>query len=209
LIDGLKGLTWKDILYGVLVPVLVALIIIAFPLGEKTLSSIYPPLVGIFVFGFQEAIMIVAVPMLFGLLWNKWAGGAAGFLLGSIYALWYAIYGVKTLHWTNDISLLGYLISGALIGYVSGALNKNSKFFSRMVFAGVTAGVVGGLFLFLTESLSPFKMLTGPLGLFIAITPRIVFGIVIPVFAKIFHRYGSSPQLHSLIGSKPDTNGAK
>ncbi len=192
----MKDLTWKDILYGVLVPVVVALIIIAFPLGEKTLTSIYPPLVGIFVFGFQEAIMIVAVPMLFGLLWNKWAGGASGFLLGSIYALWYAIYGIRTVHWTSDISLLGYLISGALIGYISGSLNKRSQIFSRMLFAGVTAGVVGGLFLFLTESFSPFKMVTGPFGLFITITPRIVFGIIIPVFAKLFHRYGATPQLH-------------
>lgn len=191
---GLRDLTLKDILYGIIVPVIVGLIIIAFPLGEQTLGQINFALVGIFVFGLQEQIMVVIMPMMFGLLWNKWAGGASGFLLGSIYALWYAIYGIRSgSRWTSDVSLLGYLLSGMLIGYMAGALNQRSHVLSRMFFSGVTAGIVGGLFLFLTEQLSSFHLVTGAYGLFITVTPRITFGIIIPLFAKLFMRYGVTP----------------
>jgi len=86
----------KDILYGAVVPLIVGFIIIAFPLSQPLLRQINPALIGILVFGLEEQILIVAVPMLFGLLWNQWAGGASGFLLGSNYALWYAIYGGRT-----------------------------------------------------------------------------------------------------------------
>jgi hypothetical protein len=207
--EGLKGLTRKDILYGAIVPVIVALVIIAFPLSEKALTSIYPPFVGILVFGTQEAIMVVIVPMLIGLLWNKWAGGSVGFLMGSIYALWYAIYGVKTAGWTHDIGLLGYLLSGALIGYISGALNKKSKSLRRMVFAGVTAGVLGGLFLFFTEQFSVFQMMSNAFGFFVIMVPRIIFGFVVPLFAKLFHRYSATPQFHFSGSNEPPTNSAE
>jgi hypothetical protein len=192
---GLRDLTLKDILFGIVIPVIVCLVIIWFPLNERTLAGINPAFQGIFVFGVQEVIMIVAVPMMLGLMWNKWAGGASGFLLGSIYALWYAIYGIRAgSRWTGDISLLGYLLSGMLIGYMAGALNQRSHAFSRLLFSGLTAGIVGGLFLFLTEQLSPLHMVTGAYGFFITITPRIVFGIIIPVFAKLFIRYGVTPK---------------
>jgi hypothetical protein len=191
---GLRDIKLKDILYGILVPVVIGLIIIAFPLGERVLGQINFALVGIFVFGLEEQIMIVIVPMMFGLLWDRWAGGASGFLLGSIYALWYAIYGIRSgSRWTSDISLLGYLLSGMLIGYITGALNQRSHVFSRLLFSGITAGIVGGLFLFLTEQLSPLHMVTGAYGLFITVTPRITFGIIIPLFAKLFIRYGVTP----------------
>ncbi len=200
-----RQLTAKDILYGLIIPVIVALIIIAFPLGEKAISSIEPILVGIFVFGVQEAIMTVAVPMLFGLLWNKWAGGAAGFLTGSIYALWYGLYGSGTAHWVNDISLLGYLVSAMLLGYVVGALNKKSKMPSRMIFAGVVSGLSAGLFLFLTFELSPFHMLTGAYGLLVAVLPRVIFGAVIPLIGLLFHRYKVADRLHAELGSTVST----
>src|SRR4030065_2219789 len=146
----------KDILYGAIVPLIVGLIIIAFPLSQPLVMQINPALIGILVFGLEEQILIVAVPMLFGLLWNRWAGGASGFLLGSIYALWYAIYGARTPGWSSDISLLGYCGSGMLIGYIAGALNKHSYTFSRMLFSGVVAGVFGALFLWVPLQLSNF-----------------------------------------------------
>jgi hypothetical protein len=63
----------KDILYGAVVPLIVGFIIIAFPLSQPLLRQINPALIGILVFGLEEQILIVAVPMLFGLLWNQWA----------------------------------------------------------------------------------------------------------------------------------------
>ena len=38
----------------------------------------------ILVNGFAQMI-ILGIPLVLGLLWNKWAGGAAGFVMGGIY----------------------------------------------------------------------------------------------------------------------------
>ena len=94
---GLRDLKLKDIIFGVVLPIIVVLVIIWFPLNERRLLSLGfgGALQGIFVFGVQEVIMIVAIPMIVGLMWNKWAGGATGFLLGSIYALWYGLFGCR------------------------------------------------------------------------------------------------------------------
>jgi len=184
----------KDILYGAVVPFIVGLIIIAFPLSQPLLRQINPALIGILVFGLEEQILIVAVPMILGLLWNQWAGGASGFLLGSIYALWYAIYGGRTPGWSSDISLLGYCVSGMLIGYIAGALNKRSSAFSRLLFSGIVAGIAGALFLWIPLQLSNFHTVTGSFGFFITIVPRITFGIIIPIFAKIFIWFGITPK---------------
>ncbi len=186
---GLKDLTLRDILFGIIIPVIVCLVIIWFPLNEQTLGNINAAFQGIFVFGVQEVIIIVAVPMLLGLLWNKWAGGAGGFLLGSIYALWYGLYGAMSPSWVHNISLLGYLVSAMLIGYMSGALNQKSTNLSRLLFSGLTSGLVGGLFLFFTEQQANQVMVYGWYGFFVTMTPRLVFGIVVPLVAKAVLRH--------------------
>ncbi len=191
---GIGELTIRDIVYGLVMPIIVGLLIVAFALSEPFLAQINPTLIGIFVFGVQEVIMTVGVAMLLGLVWNKWAGGASGFLLGSIYALWYSISGVFSPGWTRDISLLGYVISAMLIGYIAGALNKGSSSFPRMLFSGLVSGIAGALFLWLTFQLSPLALVTGGFGFFVTITPRITFGILMPVFAKIFMRFGYDPK---------------
>ncbi len=49
------------------------------------------PLPDILTHGF--ALMTVfAIPVLIGLIWNKWAGGAAGFIMGGLYYVAYAGY---------------------------------------------------------------------------------------------------------------------
>ena len=30
-------------------------------------------------------MIVLGIPLVLGLLWNKWAGGAAGFIMGGIY----------------------------------------------------------------------------------------------------------------------------
>jgi hypothetical protein len=186
---GLKDLKIKDILFGVILPVIVGLVIIWFPLNERTLANIEPSFQGIFVFGAQEVIMIVAVPMLVGLLWNKWAGGATGFLLGSIYSLWYGLYGSMSPSWIHNIGLLGYLLSSMLIGYMAGALNQKSTKLTRLLFSGFTAALAGGLFLFFTEQQTAHPMVYGWFGLFVTMTPRLIFGIVMPLIAKAIIRH--------------------
>jgi hypothetical protein len=188
---SLRDLKLKDILFGIVVPAIVCLVIIWFPLNERWLSSLGfgGALQGIFVFGVQEVIMIVAVPMLLGLLWNKWAGGASGFMLGSIYALWYGLYGSMSPMWIHNLSLLGYVLSAMLIGYMAGALNQKSAMLSRLLFSGLISALVGGLFLFFTEQLATQVFVYGAYGFFVTMTPRLVFGVVMPVAAKLVLRH--------------------
>jgi hypothetical protein len=188
---SLRDLKLKDILYAIVVPTIVCLIIIWFPLNERWLSSLGfgGALQGIFVFGVQEVIMIVAVPMLLGLLWNKWAGGASGFILGSIYSLWYGLYGSMSPMWVHNLSLLGYTLSAMLIGYMAGALNQKSASMSRLLFSGLLSALVGGLFLFFTEQLATPVYVSGAYGFFVTMTPRLVFGLVMPAVAKLVLRH--------------------
>ena len=192
---GLRDLKIKDIIYGIIIPTIVCLLIIWFPLNERTFAQINPAFQGIFVFGVQEVIMIVAVPMLLGLIWNKWAGGASGFLLGSIYALWYGLYGSMSPTWIHNLGLLGYLLSSMLIGYMAGALNQKSEKLSRLLFAGLTSALVGGLFLFFTEQLATPVLVYGVYGFFVTMTPRLVFGIVTPLIAKFVLQHQTKSQI--------------
>ena len=197
-------LSWKewklgDILYGIVVPLIVALVIIAFPVYLRpALHSIDPSMTleSIFVFGFEEAILVIGIPLLLGLLWNQWAGGAAGFILGSIYALTtFQIYG---LFGDSNFYLLGYVLSGMLIGYIAGVLNKGSSSFLRMLVSGLVAAIIGGLFVYLGMLLpgQPINMAAPDYAysFFLTILPRIVYGIVVPIIAKFFNMFGVSPR---------------
>jgi hypothetical protein len=143
----------------------------------------------------QELLVIVAVPLLLGLVWNKWAGGASGFIMGSIYALYWAdsynspfagnTFGSSTV-------LLAYLLSAMLIGYMAGALNKRSDNFRRMIISGITATTIGGLLLFGVFQLSPVNVVTGIDGFLLTVLTRTACGAVIPIIAKVFMWYGIS-----------------
>ena len=199
--NGLRELKFTDIFLGLILPIAVCLIIIWFPLNGRTLAGINPAFQGIFVYGVQEVIMIVAVPMIVGLLWNKWAGGASGFLLGSIYALWYGLYGSMSPNWIHNIGLLGYLLSAMLIGYIAGALNLKSAKLSRLLFSGFVAALAGGLFLFLTEQLATPPLVYGAFGFFVTMTPRIVFGIVVPLVVYLILRHGAARKEQKVFAS--------
>ena len=93
----------KDIGYGFIIPLLVGLLIVAFPaILRPALDSWFPPpnmvtgaagsdyafITVIFTQGFSLIVMF-AIPVILGLIWNKWAGGAAGFLMGTLYYVAY------------------------------------------------------------------------------------------------------------------------
>jgi len=197
-------LSWKewklgDILYGVVVPLIVAFVIIAFPVYiGPAVHGFDPTLEQILVGGLEQAILVLGVPMLFGLLWNQWAGGAAGFLLGSIYALsTFQIY-YPAVSGPNNFFLLGYVLNAMLVGYIAGALNKGSYSFFRMLIAGLVATIVGGLFLYLSYLLpgQPINMAAPDYAysFFITIVPAIIYGIVVPIIAKVFTWFGLTPR---------------
>jgi hypothetical protein len=179
----------SDIIYGVIAPVLVVLLIV----GVSRLGSLFGGGFGIvtgITMELQELIVIAVVPLLLGLVWNRWAGGASGFLLGSIYALYWAP-SYRTYHGGGPI-LLGYIVSAMLIGYMAGALNKHSENFIRMIISGVVSASIGGIMLFGIFFLSPVNVVTGIDGFLLTVLTRTACGAIIPVVAKVFMWYGMS-----------------
>ncbi|MCW4046826.1 MAG: hypothetical protein NWE99_04595 [Candidatus Bathyarchaeota archaeon] len=197
------GLDWKqwsrsDILYGIVAPVLVILLIVAISQLGRLFGGGFEGLSGVVIgimMELQELVVIVAVPLMLGLVWNRWAGGASGFLLGSIYALYWAdSYHspmAGSIHGAGAV-LLGYILSAMLIGYMAGALNKRSESFRRMLIAAVTAATIGGIVLFLIFQLSPANVVTGITGFLLTVFARMATGLIVPVVAKVFMWYGAA-----------------
>jgi len=192
------GLDWKewsrsDIIYGIAAPILVVLLIVAISQLGRLFGGGFGVIMGI-TMELQEVVVIVAVPLMLGLVWNRWAGGASGFLLGSIYALYWA----DSYHTSfgggriagYGIILLGYIVSAMLIGYMAGALNKRSENFRRMLIAAVTATTIGGFMLFGIFQLSPANLVKGIDGFLLTVLTRTACGAIIPIIAKVFMWYG-------------------
>ena len=192
------GVDWKqwnrnDITYGIIAPLLVVLLIVAISQLGRLFGGGFSVVTGI-TMEIQEIVVIVVVPLMLGLVWNRWAGGASGFLLGTIYALYWAdsyhsafaggrIIGYGTV-------LLGYILSGMLIGYMAGALNKRSDNFRRMLIVGVVSTTIGGVLLFGVFQLSPANVVTGWYGFLLTVLARTACGALVPVIAKVFMWYG-------------------
>ena len=188
------GVGWRewrksDILYGIVVPVIVVLVIAALSRVSSVLGF---GASGGAIFGIlmelEELTVIVAVPLMLGLVWNRWAGGASGFLMGSIYALYWAnsFHGIRG----SGTVLIAYILSAMLIGYMAGALNKRSEDFRRMLISGIIATAIGGVMLFGIFQLSPANVVTGTNGFLLTVLTRVACGALIPVIAKVFFWYG-------------------
>jgi len=204
---------WKlnDLIWSIIIPCIVAFLIILLPME---ISPILKDLDSsgilniIFTDGLAEAILVVGIPLFAGLIWNKWAGGGAGFITASIYALYvndtFAAAGAFAANgMVGDISNLGYVVCAMLTGYIAGSLNRNSFSFRRMMVAGLVAGIIGGMFLLWTQLISPFGMVTVDSlftsnltenNLFLNLLPRLIYGILIPLFATLFGWFGITPR---------------
>ncbi len=138
----------------------------------------------------QELLLIAVIPLFLGLIWNRWAGGASGFLLGTIYALYWApVY--RGLQGSGPI-LLGYILSAMLIGYMAGALNRCSENLARLSISGTVAATIGGVLLFGIFYLSPVNVVTGVEGFLITVLGRTACGVLTPIIIKVFMWYGIS-----------------
>ena len=202
---------WKlnDIIYGIILPIIVAFLIIIFPTELAKFSLKLTPrltLNAILVDGLGEAILTVAIPLFAGLIWNQWAGGGAGFLLGSIYALYvndvYAAFAAmgylpfSDMMMVQEITNLGFVVSAMLVGYMSGALNRGSYSFRRMVVAALIAGSIAVLFQIVDWTSSQhIGMATDILYTgFLILLPKIIYAIIIPIFVTLFGWFGISPK---------------
>jgi len=159
--DKLYGLIFSEISLGVVIPILIGLLILAFPTVIydllETVKISFPeyiwggtevPLQHILTIGTAEGIMTCAVPIMIGITWNRWAGGASGFLMTLLFVLsmgaYYSPYPgafVPTLDW------LAMIVSGMLAGYIAGSLMVRSRMrgndnFKSMLFASFAAAAV-------------------------------------------------------------------
>jgi hypothetical protein len=78
-----------DIFAGIIIPIILVLLIFVFAVylnvgGTEHILGADNIIAVILVSGFAQMI-ILGIPLVLGLLWNKWAGGAAGFVMGGIY----------------------------------------------------------------------------------------------------------------------------
>jgi hypothetical protein len=202
------GLDWKewsrsDIIYGIIVPLAVVLAIVGLSLVSSSLmrsggmSSSSGFIIGI-ISTIEELVITVAVPLLLGLVWNRWAGGVSGFLMGSVWSIWYAVkYGLYTGSFRGGgainlgPTLLGWVLSAMLIGYMAGALNKHSENLRRMLIVGMGTTAVGGFFLLGMFQLSPSNVVPFDFsGFALNVATRIAAGAIVPVIAKVFMWYG-------------------
>ena len=195
--QGWRDWSRSDIIYGIIVPLIVILAIVGLSRVSSILGFSFSGSSGIIIgiiMELEELTVIVAVPLLLGLIWNRWAGGASGFLMGSLYALYWADQfgrlSTSGFHASAGMVLLGYVVSAMLIGYMAGALNKRSEDLRRMIISGVIATTIGGLLLFGVFQLSTANVVTGLDGFLLTVLPRVACGAIIPVIAKVFFWYG-------------------
>ena len=215
----------KDILYGLVLPILVAVVILLFPIVVRPLlDGAFPPpdmmtgdpgspyafLTVIFTHGFALMVMF-GVPIVLGLLWNKWAGGAAGFIMGTLLYLANAGYNIMysfeafgvdgMMNLYRDPSFIGnYIVCGILIGYIAGALNNKSYTIKRMLGASLTAAITVGFIQFtlnMTVAFSAWMSQADPFTSFYQVLlPMVILGILAPIIAKVFTWYGLMPGGH-------------
>jgi hypothetical protein len=215
----------SDIFYAVIIPLILVLLIY--------LLAVYVNVSGTHhVFGTSGTLSVIAViltsglaqmivlgvPLVLGLVWNKWAGGAAGFITGGMYyvasaGLYTGYYETSSGHYNffGDLSMLGYLVNAVIIGYMAGALNNKSTSFKRMLGAGLTAALITATlqaYFNYTLSLSPAMSMNhanwaiktfgiaGLYGFTLAFVPSIALGIIVPVIAKVMTWYGLQPVRH-------------
>ncbi|HEX9262251.1 MAG TPA: hypothetical protein VF893_06950, partial [Candidatus Bathyarchaeia archaeon] len=190
------GPDWKewsrgDILYGIVAPLLVVLLIVAFSQVGRLVGGGFEGLGGL-VFGLtmelQELLLIAAIPLTLGLVWNRWAGGASGFLMGMFYMFYWADT-LRSIRGSGPI-LLAYILSPMLMGYIAGALNKHSENFKRILISGVLAAAIGGIMLFGIYQLSSVNVVLGIEGFLLTVLPRMLVAVVMAVVAKVFMWYG-------------------
>jgi hypothetical protein len=182
-----KKWTKNDVIFGVILPVIAVFVIILI----SKLSLLLGGGVGI-AYGLTmeilELVVIVGVPLALGLLWNQWAGGSSGFLMGTFYALYWAnsFHGISG----SGTVLLAYIVSPMLIGYMAGALNKRSDNFKRLLISGIVAATIGGIVMFTIFQMSSANVVTGTTGFALTVLARMLAAVLTAVVCKVFFWYG-------------------
>jgi ACR3 family arsenite efflux pump ArsB len=186
------SLTWKkwtknDLVYGIILPVIAIFVIVLISKLQAIVGG-EPGIVLGLTMEILELTVIVGVPLALGLLWNQWAGGCSGFLMGTFYALYWssAFQGVNG----SGTVLMAYILSPMLIGYMAGALNKRSGDFKRLLLVSVVSCTIGGVVMFGIFQLSTANVVTGATGFALTVLARIIAAVLTAIVVKIFFSYG-------------------
>jgi len=161
LTDKFYGLLFSEISLGVVIPIAIGVLILLFPtVIFDALANIHVsfpesiwggpeiPLQHIITVGIAEGLLTCAIPVMVGIVLNRWTGGIAGFIGSVLFTVGMSTYygGISaTLDW------LGLIVAGMLAGYIAGSLmarsrNKGSTGLKSMIFAALVAATVATLF---------------------------------------------------------------
>lgn len=186
------GLDWKkwtknDFIFGIILPIVAVFVIVLISKLPSIVGGGFGIVTGL-TMEIGELVVIVGVPLALGLLWNKWAGGASGFLMGTFYALYWAnsFHGISG----SGTVLLAYIMSPMLIGYMAGALNKRSDNFKRILISALTASTIGGIILFTIFQMSSANVVTGVTGFALTVLARMLAAVLTAIVVKVFFWYG-------------------
>jgi len=185
----------SDILYGIIIPIILVLLIfvLAFylnPSGSEHVlgqAGTTGTIAVILTQGFAQMI-VLGVPLVLGLLWNKWAGGAAGFIMGGLYYVasagqyngLYAAMGGATVSIPITSDTLAGIANGTITS-LSGVGNSSVpyNFFGdlSMLFYLVNAVIIGYIAGALNNKSTSFKRMLGA-GLTAAIITAVIQAIM-------------------------------
>src|SRR5665647_602749 len=182
-----KKWTKNDIIFGIILPVIAVFVIVLISKLQSLVGG-EPGIVLGLTMEILELVVIVGVPLALGLLWNQWAGGASGFLMGTFYALYWS-NSFNGMHGSGTV-LLAYIVSPMLIGYMAGALNKRSDNFKRILISSLIASIIGGIVIFSIFQLSSANVVTGTTGFALTVLARMLAAVLTAVVVKVFFWYG-------------------
>ncbi len=182
-----KKWTKSDLIFGIILPVIAVFVIVLISKLQSIIGGEPGIVIGL-TMEILELVVIVGVPLALGLLWNQWAGGASGFLMGTFYALFWAssFQGISG----SGTVLLAYILSPMLIGYMAGALNKRSDNFKRLLISGYSSVYNRRHSTLHIFQMSPANVVTGTTGFALTVLARIIAAVLTSVVAKIFFWYG-------------------
>jgi hypothetical protein len=160
--DKLLGALFSDISLSLVLPIVFGVLIILFPtiiydllvpvniyFPEFLWGGVKIPLEIILTQGFAQGLLACAIPVFIGLAWNRWAGGAAGFLLSVIWVM--ASVGQFGEWFFPTADWLGLIVSGMLVGYIAGALMARSRMrgsdsLKSMLIAALVPAIIAVIF---------------------------------------------------------------
>ena len=160
--DRIVGWIFSDTSQIFVLPIIIGIVIIAFPtvisdvlvnihiyFPEWLWGGMEIPLQYILTIGTVIGLFSCGIPIGLGIMWNRWAGGATGFLLSVLLTLSMGVY-----YGTDFIPAadwLGVIVSAMLMGWIAGSLMarsrmRGSKGFKSILIAVYVAAIIGVIF---------------------------------------------------------------